>query len=297
MANLKKTERNATESEKKNNIINFLKELDVSRNNETNRINNIEDFLIFKPILRAIEEIERNKTDILNFDTDARVHTFVTTSTSSTNLAHVAQNVDGVFETLIKNSTKLGSDGDIESSIANLKVLESGTKEVVKASQTVFKFITSQLEKGNATRFQLRNYEIEKAFNEQDKIVSALVAKKSIVAIADELSLDEFAVRMVKGRSSQELLLTQKDEIQKRLDEKVSKKSICNEFDVQGKELNIFIKEQNLKYEPPVQPEKKIKQTNNTKKQKVKTETKEVQKTKEDVAISATDKKVSEQKV
>ncbi len=161
--------------------------------------------------------------------------------------AFIARNIDGVVLSIQNETDRLRSGGDFESAINAMQEQKSLTESIVKSIETLNKLINQQLEKGVGTRFQLRQYNKEKAENSIEKIAELLKAKKTNAEIAETLKIDLNALKEVKGESEKIVIRESLDAIKKQVDSRKTFADIAVEMNVDVNRLRSIAAENEIK--------------------------------------------------
>ncbi len=269
---------------KKKNIIAFIESLDTSKKDD--KIAIFEDYFLFGNLYESCNEIMRNKDILANRDIKARVHTVVASTKTSNDLAYVAENIDGVLESLRNQVSTYGTEGDFVKLQEAAKVWEKMNSDTVALVEKLKALIDTNLKKGFGSRQQLKSLEY-KTFNDQiAEVEKLLVAGSTPAEVAEKLNVKAGFVEKFSAELIEKTLNQNTANIRTKLSANINRQEIADELKVSRTRLNKFITQKKLapiakKKEAPVKQAKKEKNNKETKAEpkttveaKVKTETK-----------------------
>lgn len=234
----------ADNESKQKNIVDFIASMNVGKKND--KINDFGDFFLFNNLYNSCAEIMRNEDTLADRNIKSTVHTIVSSSKISSDLAYIAENVDGVIESMREQSSKLGNEGKFDEMSAVAKAWEKMSKDIEVQSKKLKDLIDSNLQKGYGSRYQLKKLEKQKFEANKDKIEELLSSEKSASEIASELDIKpgfimNFESELIDNKLNSNIAL-----IKTKIAENVSRADIAEEFKVSRKRLANFITEKKL---------------------------------------------------
>lgn len=252
--------------DKSKELVKTLQSLNL-KVDENDRPLNYEDMKLSSRIYEAALEIIMNE-DVLNDRTiKAGVQTIVTTSAVSRDVAYIAENIDGILESMRNKVTECGDGNDFAELTKTAKEWETAHKEVSAAVEKLKKLIDTSIEKGFGTRRQL-----SRAASERFKVNIPEIEKMIDAGTAPDEVAEKFNVRVshVENHISQytnQKLIENKTMIAEKIKENVARTTIAEELKVSHKKLNAFIAEHKLAVQPKTEKKRKptVKQTPVTK--------------------------------
>jgi hypothetical protein len=249
--NFKRLPRYANNEVKRDNLVEFVSSLEISKRfdkkTKRERIENINEYFLFNNLYNSCSEIIRNENILADRNTKAKVHTLITTSTLSNDLAFIADNVDGVTESLRDKITAFGNESDFTSLKEAAATWENTNKEIASLVEQLRTIVETNLEKGYGSPRQLRAYESKKINDKKDEVKKLYFSdKKTTQEIAEKLSVRHGLVQLVVDELTDEYLLENIDKIKAKLEENISRVDIAKEFKVSRKRLATFITDKKL---------------------------------------------------
>ena len=278
-ATYKRLPRFASNEAKKRNIVDFIDSMEVTKTKD-GKIKDFKDFFLFSNIATSVDEIMRNEDLLDDRNIKTSVHTLVSSSKTSRDLAYIAENIDSVLESIRDQVARFGNESDFKALTEAAKTWEETQKSVETQIEKLKSVIDSSLEKGYGSRFQLRKYEYTKFENNKAEIEKLLNSKKEAAEIADKLGVKIGFIQDLDIELGRKRLEENRDSIKKKLLDSTPRQEIADELRVSKKRLNKFITDNKLDQKP-----KEVKKTPS--KPDIKTETKKVEETKEVKAKTA----------
>lgn len=225
---------------KQTNIVNFLQSLNVKKSNDR-KIENYNDFFLFQHLYTSSSEIIRNEEILSNKNIKSRVHTLITTSKASDNLAFIAANIDGVIDSLRTNVMSFGNDSNFENMDKATITWKKTNKEVETLVKKLKEIIENNLKDGYGNRYQLKRYESKKLDENKDEILKLFFNEnKTAEDISEKLTikknvLDEHINKLIDAN-----LLKNKDTIIKRIESGDKRIDIASDYKASKNKLNKF---------------------------------------------------------
>jgi len=245
--------RYAAQNAKQDNLVEFMQSMQTGKKDE--RIIDFEDFFLFGNIYESCTEIIRNKDLLANRDVKARVHTFVSSTKTSNDLAYVAENIDGVLESLRSHVSIFGNEGDFIKLQEAAKAWEDMNKETETLIKKLKTLIDTNLGKGYGNRQQLKTLEY-KTFNDKtDEVQKLLDSGKTVAEITEKLNLKYSLVEKFNSELLDKKLKENSAIIKVKLAENVSRLALAEEMGVTKTRLSKFITTNKLA--PVAQPKAK----------------------------------------
>lgn len=255
-ANFKRLPRFADSRKKQENLIEYVSSLEVSRTFDKkikkDRINNISEYFLFNDIYGSCAEIIRNENVLADRNVKTRVHTLVTTSNLSDDLAFIADNIDGVSESLRDQITAFGNESDFESLKKTAGAWEKTSKEINSLVDQLKKIVETNLEQGYGSPRQLRTYESKKINDKKDEVKKLYFNDgKTTQEIAEKFGVRHGLVQLLIDELANEYLVENIDKIKEKLDANISRNDIAKEFKTSRKKLASFIDDKKLVEKKP----------------------------------------------
>ena len=249
---------------KRDNLVDFLSSLEISKKyNEKlqrERIENFPEYFLFSNIYRSCSEIIRNESVLEDRNVKARVHTLVTTSSLSEDLAFIAGNVDGVTESLRNKITSFGNEGDFDSLKKAATTWEKTDKEISSMVDKLRTIIQNNLEQGFGTPRQLRDYENTKLQNATDEVKTLYFEKeKTIQEISEHFKVRQPLVQDLVFELIEENLLENIEDIQSKLNDGVNRNDLAQAYKTSRKRIGAFIEKNKLVIEKKKQEKQEVK--------------------------------------
>lgn len=250
-ANFKRLPRFAKNEAKQGNLVEYISSLEVSKTfdkkTKRERINNISEYFLFNNLYNSCAEIIRNENILADRSTKARVHTLVTTSNLSDDLAFIADNIDGVTESLREKITAFGNESDFESLKKTAGAWEETSKEIASLVEQLKTIVETNLEQGYGSPRQLRSYESKKINDKRDEVKKLYFSDdKTTQDIAEKIGVRHGLVQLLIDELMEEHLAENIEKIKERLDENISRNDIAKEFKTTRKKLAAFIDDKEL---------------------------------------------------
>jgi hypothetical protein len=236
---------------KKENLIDFVSSLEVSKKFDKKakkeRIVNIEEYFLFNNLYNSCSEIIRNENVLADRNTKANVHTLITTSSLSNDLAFIAENIDGVTDSMRSKIATFGNESNFELLTQAAKSWEETSKQVSSLVEQLRTIVETNLEQGYGSPRQLRAYQSKKLNNKREDVKKAYFEdKKTTKEIAEQIGVRHGLVQLLVDELIDEHLHEKTDEIKKRLEENISRSDIATEFRTSRKKLAKFIADNGL---------------------------------------------------
>ena len=230
---------------KQANIVNFLESLDTSKKTD-GKINNFEEFFLFSNLYNSCNEIMRNREILNDRDVKTAVHTIVSSSKTSNDLAYVAENIDGVLDSLRSKATSLGTEGNFEKLQETVKVWEETDKKAAKLINDLKSLVDENIEKGYGSKSQIRKFEYTKFEKNTAEVEKMLQDGKTTEEIASALDLRAGYIEKFKSEMIDKILKSSIENIKQKIADNVSRQEIADELKVSKNRLNKFIAEKKL---------------------------------------------------
>ena len=255
----------AKNEKKQTNLTKFIASLEVSKKidekTKKERIVNFEEYFLFNSIYNSCSEIIRNENLLSDRNIKTRVHTIVTTSNLSDDLAFIANNIDGVTESLRNKVAEFGNANDFTALKEAATAWEKTSKEVATSVEKLRVIVETNLDKGYGSPRQLRAYESKKINAKKDEVKKLYFEEdKTTKEIAETYKVRHGLVQLLVDELIDEKLLQNIDSIREKLAEKsISRNDLAKEFKTSRKKLATFIEENELieKHDAKVEPKKK----------------------------------------
>jgi len=243
--------RYADNTEKRENIVGFINSLEISKkydkNTKRDRIVNIPEYFLFSNIYNSCSEIIRNESVLADRNAKARVHTLVTTSSLSDDLAFVASNIDGVAEALRMKVTAFGNESDFESLKKAVDTWEKTNKEITSVVEQLRNIVETNLEQGYGSPRQLRAYENKKVDENAESIKKLFfIDGKTEQEIAEQFGVRTGLVQVAIQDLTDEYLLENIETIKEKLAQNTPRADIAKDLKVSKKKLAAFITDKKL---------------------------------------------------
>ncbi|WP_152184450.1 hypothetical protein [Sulfurimonas indica] len=241
----------ADNTEKRDNLVEFISSLEVSKTYDTKakreRIDNIQEYFLFSSLYRSSEEIIRNEDIITDRNANARVHTLVTTTKLSDDLAFIAGNIDGVIDSLRTKVTTSGNESDFKALNQAVKIWEDTNKKVTAAAEQLKTIVEANLEQGYGSSRQLRAYESKKINEKIDEIKKLFFTdNKTTQEIADTYGVRHGLVQVIVAELIEENLLNNIEVIREKIASGVKRDELVKEYKTSKKKMTEFVKNNNL---------------------------------------------------
>ncbi|WP_457748761.1 hypothetical protein [Sulfurimonas sp.] len=249
--NFKRLPRFAKNETKRENLIEYISSLDVSKKfdkkTKRERIGNTNEYFLFNNLYNSCSEIIRNENILADRNTKAKVHTLITTSGLSNDLAFIADNIDGVTESLRTKITAFGNESDFASLKEAATAWEDTSKEITSLVEQLRTIVETNLEKGYGSPRQLRSYESKKINDKKDDVKKLYFSDgKTTQEIAEKFGVRHGLVQLLVDELIDEHLIENADKIKAKLEENISRNDISKEFKTSRKKLAAFIAEKKL---------------------------------------------------
>jgi hypothetical protein len=283
---------------KRKNLIAYLESMDIDKKDD--RINNFEDFFLFSNLYNSCTEIMRNEDALSDRNIKSRVHTIVSSSTTSSDLAYIADNIDGVIGSMREQIAKFGNEDDFEKLGETAKAWEKASEDAKTHIAKLKEIVDTNLKNGFGTRFQLKRLERQEFEEKKDEVEKLLNAGKTPSEIGIELSLKTGYIMNFESELVESRLNTNIELIKTKMVENVSRLDIADELNVTKNRLSKFISDKQLvdAVKKKIEAAKKAEKDTKPKKAKVepKTEAKKEPVKKTTEAVKAEPKKETAKK-
>jgi DNA-binding CsgD family transcriptional regulator len=171
-------------------------------------------------------------------------------SESAQKALFVARNIDGVLESSIANIVSSATFSDITLAIKALEAKGDFEGKIVKSLDALYKDVSTQLDNGIGTRYQLLTYNRDKAREQLSTIIKLLEAGKTIEEISTELNISVPGIKSIENEAKAEIdkkiIEAKKAEIKKDIDAKKTYKEIAEKLGVDANRLTAYCKINNL---------------------------------------------------
>jgi len=243
--------RYADNNEKRENLVVFLNSLEISKKYDTNtkrdRIVNVPEYFLFSNIYNSCSEIIKNESVLADRNAKARVHTLVTTSNLSDDLAFIASNIDGVAEALRMKVTTFGNENDFESLKKAVDTWEKTNKEIISVVEQLRNIVETNLEQGYGSPRQLRAYENKKVDENLESIKKLFfIDGKTEQEIAEQLGVRPGLIKVAVIELADQHLLENIEAIKEKLMQNTPRADIAKDLRVSKKKLAAFIADKKI---------------------------------------------------
>lgn len=235
----------AEEKAKQENISGFLGSLNLAKTKD-NKIADYADHFMFRNLYTACSQIIRNEDILSDRNIKTSIHTIVSSSSASSDLAYIAENIDGVMEAMRNQVTAYGNDGDFAKLTETAKAWENANKEVESFISKLKTIVDNNLEKGYGSRSQLRRLEYSKFEDKKPEIEKLFMDGKTSSEIAEQLKVKNGMVQNFTSELIGKKLDINLDKIKAQLESNNSRVAIATDLGVSKNRLNKFIAENNL---------------------------------------------------
>lgn len=272
----------ADNESKQKNLVDFMASMNVGKKDD--KINDFGDFFLFNNLYNSCAEIMRKKEALADRNIKSTVHTIVSSSKTSNDLAYIADNFDGVIESMREQVAKFGNESDFTKLAEAAKAWEKVNKDAELLSNKLKELVDSNLQKGYGTRYQLKQLERQNFEAKKDEVEELLNSGKTPSEIASTLDLKagfimNFESELIERKLNNNITL-----IKNKIAENVNRADIAEELNVSKNRLSKFISDKKLvdAAKPKAktvakqkqEPTTKVKPANETKPAKAKTDTK-----------------------
>jgi len=235
----------ANNESKQKNIVDFIASMNVGKDRD-NKINDFGDFFLFNNLYNACSEIIRNEDILADRNIKTNVHTIVSSSKISNDLAYLAENIDGVIESMRDQVAKFGNNNEFDKLTEAAKAWEKATKDTEAQIAKLKDLVDSNLEKGYGSRFQLKKLEKQKFEEKKDEIEKLLTSGKTPSEIANELDIKTGYIMNFESELIENKLKDNIELIKTKIAENVSRADIASELNVSKNRLAKFISSRKL---------------------------------------------------
>ncbi|WP_294965630.1 hypothetical protein [Sulfurimonas sp.] len=242
MANkeFKNLPRNVSHVDKMKNVTDFLGSLNVSLDSKE-KIENYSDYYLFQNLYNSISEIMRNKDLLDDRNIKTNVHTIVSSSSSTNDLAYIAGNLDSVMDSMRSQISFQGTAGDFKKVTETAASWEKANKESTAHVEKLKTIVDTNLKKGFGSRFQLRKLDYATFEENKPQIEILLNSGKSIDDVVTELKIkknlvEDFSIKLDGKRLNENI-----ESIKEKISENISRVDIAAEYKVTKSRLNKFL--------------------------------------------------------